>query len=139
MKHGQFDPHSLPAQVILSFVALVLLTALAVGLPAIWLIHDQLERQAWAQVEQGRLATRALYQARQAGVKDLATLLAQRPTLGELLLKGKAGALSAYLQSLQVGAGLDMVLFMRDQRGEWFSGHRGELDLPGMAFRRSPC
>jgi hypothetical protein len=45
---------------ILSFVMLVLLTAAAAGLPVVWLIRDQLGRQAWAQVEQGSLAAQAL-------------------------------------------------------------------------------
>ena len=61
MKRLGSDPYSLSAQMILSFVALVFLTALAIGLPAIFLIRDQLTRQAWAQVEQGGRATQALY------------------------------------------------------------------------------
>ena len=85
-KHG-FGFHSLSAQMILSFIALVLLTAVTAGAPAIWLLRDQLERQAWAQVEQGRRATQALYAAWQSDVADLATLTAQRPTLRDLLAR----------------------------------------------------
>lgn len=95
---------------ILSFIALVLLTAVAAGLPAIWLIRDQLERQAWAQVAQGGRATRALYEARQGEIEDLATLTAQRPTLQELLAGGERDVLQAYLHTLRTGAGLDLVL-----------------------------
>jgi len=95
---------------ILSFVALVLLTAAAAGVPAVWLIHEQLGRQARAQVEQGRLAAQALYEAKQNELESFATLTAQRPTLHELLAQGKRDELQAYLHTLQEGSGLDLVL-----------------------------
>jgi len=95
---------------ILSFIGLVLLTAAAAGLPAIWLIRDQLERQAWAQVEQGSRAAQALYAAKQSELISLATLTAQRPTLRELLDHGDRASMAAYLGTLQAGAGLDLVL-----------------------------
>jgi two-component system phosphate regulon sensor histidine kinase PhoR len=104
------DLRSLSVQMILSFVALVLLTAVAAGLPAIWLIRDQLGHQAWAQVEQGSLAAQALYEARQNELQSLATLTAQRPTLRELIETGEKGTLTAYLETLQEGSGLDLVL-----------------------------
>ena len=116
MKRLGFDPHSLLAQMILSFVALVLLTAAAVGLPAIWLIRDQLERQAWAQVEQGRRATQALYEARQGEIEGLATLTAQRPTLRRLLAEEDQAAMETYLHTLQAGAELDLVLVCDPER-----------------------
>lgn len=46
MKRWIPDLRSLSTQMILSFVALVLLTAVPAGLPAIWLIRDQLGRRA---------------------------------------------------------------------------------------------
>ena len=95
MKPFKVDLRSLPIQMILSFIALVLLTAAATGVPAIWLIRNQLERQAWAQVEQGRRAAQALYAARQNELISLATLTAQRPTLRELLKQQDQAALSA--------------------------------------------
>jgi PAS domain S-box-containing protein len=110
MKHIRIDLHSLPAQMILSFVALVLLTAAAAGLPAIWLIHNQLDRQAWTQVEQGNRAAYALYTAQQSELTSLATLTAQRPTLHDLLARDEKASLLAYLHTLQTGAGLDIVL-----------------------------
>ena len=110
-KQIQIDLRSLPVQMILSFVALVLLTAVAAGLPATWLLRDQLERQAWAQVEQGSRAAEALYAARLNEITDLATLTAQRPTLRELARKGVQADLQNYLQTLQEGAGLDLLLF----------------------------
>jgi len=104
------DGHSLLARMVLSFITPVLLTAVAIGLPSIYLIHDQLERQAWAQVEQGRRATQALYEAEQSRVSQRATLTAERPTLRELLADGEQAALLAYLQTLQSGARLDVML-----------------------------
>lgn len=100
----------LPVQLILSFVGLALLINLTVGLPALWLIRGQLERQAWTQVEQGRQATQALYAARQAEVHNLALLTAQRPTLRGLLASADRTALTDYLRTLQTGADLDALL-----------------------------
>ena len=110
MKRLGIDLRSLRAQLILSFIALVLLTAAAVGLPAIWLIRNQLEQQAWAQVEQGSRAAQALYTAQQSEIRNLARLTAQRPTLRDLLVQGEQAPLVEYLATLQAGAGLDLVL-----------------------------
>jgi hypothetical protein len=110
MKRWMPDLHSLSAQMILSLVALALLTATAAGLPAIWLIREQFGRQAWAQVEQGSLAAQALYLAKQNELASLATLTAQRPTLREMLNQREQDALPAYLHTLQEGSQLDLVL-----------------------------
>jgi two-component system phosphate regulon sensor histidine kinase PhoR len=104
------DLRSLSLQMILSFVVLVLLTAVAAGLPAIWLIRDQIGHQAWAQVEQGSLAAQALYEAKLNELQSLSTLTAQRPTLRDLLVGREQKTLSAYLHTLQEGSGLDLVL-----------------------------
>ena len=101
---------SLSTQMVLSFVALVLLTVTAVGVPAIWLMREQMSRQAWRQVEHGSRATRALYTARRSEIIDLAVLTAQRPTLQQLVTSGEAEALSAYLDTLRTGAGLDLMV-----------------------------
>jgi C4-dicarboxylate-specific signal transduction histidine kinase len=110
MKRFGIDPHSLAAQMILSLIGLVLLTAAVAGLPAIWLIRDQLDRQAWAQVEQGSRAAQTLYAAHQSEIAGLATLTAQRPTLRDLLVQRDQAAMQANLRTLQAGAGLDLVL-----------------------------
>jgi PAS domain S-box-containing protein len=110
MRSYRFDPQSLSAQMILSFIALVLLTAVAAGVPAVGLIRGQLEHQAWAQVEQGSRATLALYEARQSELEGLATLMAERPTLSQLVTDGQQEALPVYLSTLQEGSGLDLVL-----------------------------
>jgi PAS domain S-box-containing protein len=103
------DRKSLSTQMVASFAALTLLTAVAVGLPAIWLIRGQLENQAWAQVHQGLQATRALYAAQQSELAGLATLTAQRPTLAALVEQRDAAALEAYLDTLRQGADLSLI------------------------------
>ena len=103
------DWYSLAVQMVLSFIALVLLTAAAVGLPAISLIRNQIESQAWAQVNQGSQATQALYNAIQSNIGDLVTLTAQRPTLRQLLDQEDSVLLADYLQTLQKGTDLDLL------------------------------
>jgi PAS domain S-box-containing protein len=109
MKRWPFNLQSLSAQMILSSIALVLLMAAAAGLPAIWLIRGQFDRQAWAQVNQGSRAAQALYEAKQSELAGLATLTAQRPTLQDLLAQGDQAELNAYLGTLREGSGLDLV------------------------------
>jgi PAS domain S-box-containing protein len=110
MKRLGINLRSLPAQMILSFIGLVFLTAAAAGLPATWLIRDQLNRQAWTQVEHGSRAAQALYAAQESEITNLATLAAQRPTLRDLLTQRDQARMLAYLRTLQAGAGLDLVL-----------------------------
>lgn len=104
------DARTLATQLITAFVAVVLLTAATVGLPAIWLLQNQLDRQAWSQVEQGQYAAIALYSARYREILNLATLTAQRPTLQELLVKDDISTLTKYLHALKDGAGLTRII-----------------------------
>jgi PAS domain S-box-containing protein len=101
---------SLSVQLVLSFIALVLLTAVAAGVPALWLLHAHVRTQAQNQVEQGRLAAQALYEARKSELASLATLTAQRPTLRQLLAQEDQPGMAEYLTTLQQGSGLDFVL-----------------------------
>jgi len=94
---------------IFSFIMLALLTTAAVGLPAIWLINNSLDQQAWAQVDQGVRASRALFSDRKTDAIDLATLTAQRPTMGNLLAQNDRETLPHYLNTLRVGAGFDSI------------------------------
>jgi len=107
---------NLSTQMIVSFVALVLLTVSAIGIPSIWLIRAQMDRQAWSQVDQGRQASRALYAARQSEVSGLAVLTAQRPTLEDLIGQEDPGTLSNYLDTLREGADLDLMLVCAPNR-----------------------
>src|SRR5262245_53340757 len=116
MSRFKLDFHRLPIQMLIGVVSLVLLTALAAGLPALWLLRNQLEDQAWAQVFQGSRAAQALYTAQQSETANLATLTAQRPTLRELLDQGQAAPTHSYLEVLRAGAGLDLVLVCNTQQ-----------------------
>jgi len=95
---------------IIAFIAIVVLTSATVGIPAIWLLQNQLDRQAWAQVELGQRATISLYTSQTKEVLNLAILAAQRPTLQELLEQNDIVALTNYLVTLQEGAGIDKIL-----------------------------
>jgi two-component system phosphate regulon sensor histidine kinase PhoR len=104
-----FNPSSLTTQMIMSFILVVILTAATVGLPAILLIREQLDQQAWSQVDQGLKATESLYEAKQVEVKNLAVLTGRRPTLYELLEANDQDSLSSYLNALQVETGLNLI------------------------------
>ncbi len=104
------NQRSLTTQIILNFVVLVVITAIVAGLPAVLLIRNQSENQAWAQVEQGSRATRALLLALQKEVDGLALLTAQRPSVLELLAQGKKVELQQFLLTLQEGTGLGLLV-----------------------------
>jgi PAS domain S-box-containing protein len=105
-----FDLRSLLVQMITAFIAIVILTSATVGVPAIWIVQNQLDRQAWAQVEQGQRMTIALFASHYKEILNLATLTAQRPTLYGLLAENKIAELTDYLITLQSGAGLDRIV-----------------------------
>ncbi len=54
--HPKF--HSLQSQLVLSILLAVVLAAAIAGIPTLWLIHQQVDRQAWAQVDGGLQAAR---------------------------------------------------------------------------------
>ena len=103
------DRRSLSAQLVLSFIGVVILTAAATGIPAILLFRGQLERQAWSQVEQGQLAAQSLYANRQSELDGQAALTALLPTLAELLRENRTPDLENYLLELQTGLQLDLI------------------------------
>lgn len=95
---------------IIAFIAIVILTSATVGVPAIWLLQNQLDRQAWSQVEQGQRVTLSLYTSRYNEILNLASLTAQRPTLHELLTRNDITTLTNYLATLQSSAKLDQIV-----------------------------
>ena len=104
-----FGIRSLLVQMIIAFITIVILASATVGLPAIWLLQNQLDSQAWSQVEQGQRVTGALYNAHYNEILNLATLIAQRPTLHELLAQNDVATLTSYLITLQESAELDKI------------------------------
>ena len=104
-----FDTNRLSIRLVGSFLLLVLMTALAVGLPAIWLIKGQLDEQAWAQIQQGETTAVSLYEKRHLELQNYAILTAQRPTLKTLLEAEDFQGLGSYLLTLKEGANLDLI------------------------------
>jgi PAS domain S-box-containing protein len=109
---------SLSVQVVILLGGLILVTALAVGLPALWVIRDQLERQSWALVEQGSQTSQAILAKRRSDLQNLAILTAQRPTLQRLVEHDDRQELPPYLLTLQQGAGVDLLLLCDAQGKE---------------------
>ena len=107
---------SLVTQIIFSFVALIITTTLAAGLPAVLLIRSQSQNQAWAQVDQGLQATKALFQAQQTQVERLALLTVQRPSLPALMSQENSAELNDFLQTLQEGTELDLLIICNADR-----------------------
>lgn len=113
----RIDRQSLVVRIVLSFLALILLTTTAVGLPAVLLIRSQANRQTWARLDQGRQTTAALYSAWQIRIEDLALLTSQRPTLIQLIHAGQEVDLADYLQALRKDTDLDLLLIC-DAQGD---------------------
>ncbi|HZD56352.1 MAG TPA: ATP-binding protein [Anaerolineales bacterium] len=107
---------SLPTQGVILIVVIVILTSSAIGVPAIWLISEQLDRQAWEQVNQGNRMVKVLLDAKSDELSNLAIVTAQRPTLIQLLELNDADMLRAYLETLRTGAGLDLMMLCGPQR-----------------------
>jgi PAS domain S-box-containing protein len=135
---------SLQSQIILSILLAVVLAAAIAGIPTLWLIHQQLDRQAWAQVDGGLQAARLLYEARQEQILRLARLTAQRPSLASLLADGDQEHLLDYLRTLQSGENVDLIVVCSKagqvvaSTGELFRPHLCQ-DLPeGSFFAISP-
>jgi PAS domain S-box-containing protein len=97
--------YRLSTQIVLSFIVLVILASITVGLPAIWIIQERLNLQAHAQLSQGYRAGSTLYASKEHEATDLAALIAHRPTLFELIQQGTAEFLSDYLNTLLAGSG----------------------------------
>ena len=108
---------SLPAQGVLWIMIIIVMAAGAIGIPGIWLIHEQLDRQAWELVNQGSHMIQVLLDARSNELTNLAILTAQRPTLITLLNEGDPDRLASYMEILRAGADLDL-LMVCDQQGE---------------------
>jgi PAS domain S-box-containing protein len=128
MKLG-LDLNRLPVQLVLNFLVVVLLTATLVGLPASWLLQDQLDQQSWTLVDQAKKAVLSLYDRSQVELQNTAILTAQRPTLISLLRSGDYLTLAEYLSTLQSGAGVDLIQICRS--GSMIAGTTSQTRLCG--------
>jgi PAS domain S-box-containing protein len=109
-KQFRIDRHGLILQMVLSFMSLALVTAVAVGLPAILFTRQQIESLAWAQLNLGQRTAQAFYEDQQRILIDLALLTSQRPTLPQLLTQEQSEPLAGYLKTIQEEAELDLLI-----------------------------
>lgn len=105
-----FTIDSFSMRLLIGFVVLIVLTTLSAGVPAFWLTRNQLERQAWAQVDNAQSATRSLLEAEQARLTNQLTLFVERPTLQRLARENATAELGLYLGDFQRRSGLDVLL-----------------------------
>jgi PAS domain S-box-containing protein len=103
--------HRFSTHLVAGFVILIVISTLSAGAPAYWLTRTQLEQQAWSNLEDGQRATRSLIQAEQSQLTNLATLLAERPTLHRIIQEQTWAELRPFLQSFQAQSKLD-ILFL---------------------------
>jgi PAS domain S-box-containing protein len=99
----------LAARLSAMLVVLILLTTLSAGVPAYLLARSQLERQAWERVDSTLRATQSLYEAALERVVGLSSLLAERPTLRQLMRDGDADALESYVRAFAEQSDLDVI------------------------------
>ena len=97
-------------QLIFVFVLFTLGSAILLGIPAAWLFVRQTEVQLDALVEQSLQTTVALLDNQIAQIENLAALLAERPTMNQLISDEELPALSHYLENILDNAELDSIL-----------------------------
>lgn len=106
MAHRRFSTY-----LIAGFVTLIIACTISAGVPAYWLMRNQLERQTWANVENTRQATASLFQAEQSRLSDLVTIFAERPTLRRLVQTGALAELMPFIKAFQAQSKVDLLLF----------------------------
>ena len=112
LKEISFQSRKLSVRLIASFVTVMVVTLLAVGVPLFWLIRGELEQQAEARLTQGANSTQAIYAARLQQVQALVDLAAERPTLRTLTEQRNLATLPSYLEGIRGAPRLDfLVLF----------------------------
>jgi PAS domain S-box-containing protein len=112
---------SLSSRLILGFVAAIIVTTIAAGVPAYWVISGELEREAWARLDDGTRITQTLLDSEKIRLINLATLTSQRPTLRKLLREENKSALMEYVQAYQSSVDLD-ILILCDNTGQLIIG-----------------
>lgn len=105
------DQRSFSVRLVIGLAALVLLTTLSAGAPALLIARSQLQRQAAEHLAAAQLATGSLYANSREEVIAQALLLAERPTLQRLAVAGSDAEMAAYLEAFRVQSGLDFLVF----------------------------
>lgn len=107
---------SLATRLVIVVVVLILLTTLSAGVPAFLLARSRLEQQARQRVDATARSTESLYNAAASRVVDLTALLAERPTLRQLIQDGDIAAIESYLLAFQEQSDLDLILLCVDAK-----------------------
>jgi two-component system phosphate regulon sensor histidine kinase PhoR len=124
---------SLSFRCLLAFVAIIVITTLSAGVPAYITVRTELAKQAWAHVADGGRVTMALLETEKDRLANLAILVAQRPTLQNLVQQRNIGALNTYLQTFQATVGLD-ILVLSDTSGLVIANGTGSFPSVGNPF-----
>jgi C4-dicarboxylate-specific signal transduction histidine kinase len=108
---------SLSFRFLLAFVAIIIVTTLAAGVPAYISIRAELEKQAWTRVLDSGHVTMALLETEKVRLENLAVLVSKCPTLQDILQQQDVNALNAYLQTMQSTVNLD-ILVLSEKSGQ---------------------
>jgi two-component system phosphate regulon sensor histidine kinase PhoR len=125
--------HSLSLRFLLAFVAIIIVTTLAAGVPAYISIRAELEKQAWTRVLDSGRVTMALLETEKVRLENLAVLVAQCPTLQNLAQQRDIDALNKYLQTFQMTVNLD-ILVLSDKSGQVLANGTEFLSYVGAPF-----
>jgi signal transduction histidine kinase len=106
---ARYVGHSFFTQLIAIFIALIFVTAMAVGLPAYWIISNELEQQAWTRISDAERITQVSLDAERARLANVALLAAQRPSLHQFLQNRDPASLAAYLDTFRLSLSLDLL------------------------------
>ncbi len=102
--------HRLSTQLTFIFLIGFLGIGLAIGLPVVLLIRQQSSSYAQLLLDQAVVASRAFMKQEEADLQSLALLISQRPTLIRILNEQEFSSLEDYLDTLQQGANIDLIL-----------------------------
>jgi two-component system sensor histidine kinase ResE len=110
--------------------------AIAIGLPVMVLINRQASSQAQLLLEQSVIASRAFLESEQSNLESMALLVSQRPTLLRYLDEQDFTSLGEYLNTLQEGANLDLVLVCSD--GQDVTGSDRNVSVSQLCLEEPP-
>ena len=107
--------HRLGSQLTFIFLVGFLGIGVAIGVPVILLISQQASSHAQLLLNQAVVASRAFMEQEEADLQSLALLISQRPTLIRILNEQDFSSLEGYLNTLQEGANIDLILICADE------------------------
>lgn len=107
---------TLTRQIISVTILLLFLTSLVTSLPALWLLHRELNRQVELRLTTGEQYTRAIWQLTEFQIQQTLELASRRPTLQQLIEARNWQELNRYLATFQADTVLDFLYVVDSQR-----------------------